>query len=106
MRARRTLAVDFATIALATTVLTQSAPAVRGINGSWEAYPLRGEGFGSGVPPKVAVTPPAPIPEPPLKEPFLAEWRALQAKNAELTKQGLPPTSTNMACLPEGMPAM
>jgi hypothetical protein len=106
MRSRLTLAVAVATIVLTTSVLTQSVPAVRGINGSWEAYPLRGEGFGSGVPPKVAVKPPAPIPEPPLKEPYLKEWRALQAKNAELTKQGLPPTSTNMACLPEGVPAM
>ena len=32
------------------------------ITGSWEAYPLRGEGFGSGIPPKVAVAPPRPIP--------------------------------------------
>ena len=47
-------------------VLAQTPPVVRGINGSWEAYPLRGDGFGSGVPPKTPVPAPAPIPEPPL----------------------------------------
>lgn len=82
------------------------APVVRGINGSWEAYPLRGEGFGSGVQPKTPVKAPAPIPEPPLKQPYLDELRALQARNAELTKKGLPPPSTGMACIPEGMPGM
>ena len=76
------------------------------LTGSWEAYPLRGEGFGSGVQPKVKVAPPAPIPEPPLRQPYLDEWRALQAQNAELTRKGLPPPSTGMACMPEGMPGM
>jgi len=76
------------------------------LTGSWEAYPLRGEGFGSGVPPKVKVTPPAPVPEPPLRQPYLDEWRAVQAENAELTRKGLPPPSTGMACMPEGMPGM
>ncbi len=86
--------------------LAQSGPVVRGINGSWERYPVRGDGFGSGVQPKVAVKAPAPVPEPPLKEPYLAEWRATEARNAELTRQGLPPLSTGMACIPEGMPGM
>jgi len=76
------------------------------LTGSWEAYPLRGEGFGSGVAPKIKVQAPAPIPEPPLRQPHLDEWRALQAQNAERTRQGLPPPSTGMACMPEGMPGM
>ena len=76
------------------------------LTGSWEAYPLRGEGFGSGVQPKVRVAVPAPIPEPPLRQPHLNEWRALGAKNAELVRKGLPPPSTGMACIPEGMPGM
>ena len=84
----------------------QSRPAVRALTGSWEAYPLRGEGFGSGVPPKAPVAAPAPIPEPPLRQPHLDEWRAVQAKNAELVRKGLPPPSTGMACIPEGMPGM
>jgi len=85
---------------------TQSAPVIRGLNGSWEAYPLRGEGFGSGIPPRIAVPRPAPVPEPPLKSPYLEEWRAQQKRAAELTAQGLPPVTTGMACIGEGMPAM
>ena len=76
------------------------------LTGSWEAYPLRGEGFGSGVAPKIKVTPPPPISEPPLRQPYLDEWRATQARNAELTRKGLPPPSSGMACMPEGMPGM
>ena len=106
MRLRLIIVAALATAAVSESVFTQAPPAVRGINGSWEAYPIRGEGFGSGIPPKTPLPGPAPVPEPPLKPPHLAEWRALQAKNAELTKQGLPPLSTGMACIAEGMPAM
>jgi hypothetical protein len=106
MRPGLTLVALLAAVALTTPVHSQTAPVVRGITGSWENYPVRGDGFGSGVPPKVAVPPPAPIPEPPLKPAPLAEWRAAQQRNAELTKQGLPPLSTGMACMPEGMPGM
>lgn len=95
-----------AAIVLGQPALAQSRSAPRGLTGSWEAYPLRGEGFGSGVQPKVKVPAPAPIPEPPLRQPHLDEWRALQAKNAELVRKGLPPPSTGMACIPEGMPGM
>ena len=103
---RLTLVTLLATAAAAESVLTQAPATVRGINGSWEAYPLRGEGFGSGIAPKTPVKAPAPIPEPPLKQPFLDEWRAAQARNTELTRKGLPPVSTGMACVPEGMPGM
>jgi hypothetical protein len=91
--------------AAAESTLTQT-PAARRLTGSWEAYPLRGEGFGSGVEPKTPVKPPAAVPDPPLKEPHLGEWRALQQRNAELTKKGLPPPTSGMACIGEGMPAM
>jgi hypothetical protein len=81
------------------------ARVVRGINGSWETYPQRAAGLGS--PPRAATIPaPAPIPEPPLKPEHLEKWRADQARNAELTRKGLPPVSSGMACLPEGMPGM
>jgi hypothetical protein len=76
------------------------------LTGSWEIYPLRGEGFGSGVPPKVPIAAPKPIPEPPLRQPQLEQWRALQAENAERTRKGLPPPSSGMACMPDGMPGM
>jgi hypothetical protein len=86
--------------------LTQTSREVRGIDGSWEAYPVRGDGFGSGVAPKTPVKAPGPVPEPPLKQPYLDELRAAQQRAAELTRKGLPPPSTGMACIPEGMPGM
>ena len=86
--------------------LTQAPLVVHGINGSWEAYPVRGDGFGSGVPAKTPVPAAAPIPEPPLKQPNLDEWRAVQKQNQELSRKGLPPPTTGMACMPEGMPGM
>jgi len=95
-----------AAITLGQPAFAQSQSAARAFNGSWEAYPLRGEGFGSGVQPKVRIAPPAPIPEPPLRQPHLDQWRALQTTNAELVRKGLPPPSTGMACIPEGMPGM
>jgi hypothetical protein len=106
MRFQLTLVTLLAAAVLGASVLAQTTPVVRGINGSWEAYPLRGEGFGSGVQPQTPVAAPAPVPEPPLKQPYLDDWRAAQARNAELTKKGLPPVSSGMACIPEGMPAM
>ena len=87
-------------------VLTQTPQVVHGINGSWEAYPVRGDGFGSGVQPKTPVPGPGPIPEAPLKQPYLDELRAIQKQNQELTRKGLPPPTTGMACMPEGMPGM
>ena len=87
-------------------VFTQAPLVVHGINGSWEAYPVRGDGFGSGIPAKTPVPAAAPIPEPPLKQPHLDEWRAVQKQNQELSRKGLPPPTTGMACMPEGMPGM
>jgi hypothetical protein len=87
-------------------VLTQAPLVVHGINGSWEAYPVRGDGFGSGIPAKTPVPAAAPIPEAPLKQPYLDEWRAVQKQNQELSRKGLPPPTTGMACMPEGMPGM
>ena len=77
---------------------------VHGLNGSWEGYPPSAEGLGSLAAPSIPG--PAPIPEPPLKSEYLETWRAEQVRIAELTRQGLPPVTGGMACLPEGMPAM
>ena len=81
-----------------------AARVVRGINGSWEAYPQRAAGLGSTA--RGSVPTPAPVPEPPLKPEPLAKWKAEQTRNAELTRKGLPPVTSGMACLPEGMPGM
>jgi len=80
------------------------SPAIRGINGSWETYPPRAAGLGSGE--AASIPGPAPIPDPPLKPEYLDEWEAERARIAELTSQGLPPVTSGMACLPEGMPGM
>jgi len=106
MRFKLIVAILTAAAAAGAPVLAQTRSAGRNITGSWEVYPLRGEGFGSGVPPKTPIAAPKPIPEPPLRQPHLDQWRALQAQNAELTRKGLPPPSSGMACMPEGMPGM
>lgn len=77
---------------------------VRGINGSWEAYPQRASGLGSTS--RGSLPAPAPVPEPPLKPEHLSKWKTEQTRNAELTRKGLPPVTSGMACLPEGMPGM
>jgi hypothetical protein len=46
------------------------------------------------------------VPDPPLKPEHLDKWKSEQARNADLTRQGLPPVSSGMACLPDGMPGM
>src|SRR5262245_50832520 len=50
---------------------------VRGINGSWEAYPQRGAGLGSST--QASIPAPAPIPEPPLKPEHLTKWKEVQS---------------------------
>ena len=106
MRLRLTFTLLFVAAVAGGPAFTQTSNTIRGINGSWEAYPLRGVGFGSGVQPKSPVKAPPPIPEPPLKPPHLDAWRAAQKQAAELTQKGLPPVSTGMACMPEGVPGM
>jgi hypothetical protein len=106
MSARLPFALLLAVAVTGAPAFTQAPRTGRGLDGSWEAYPLRGEGFGSGVQPKTPVSAPTPIPEPPLKPPHLDGWRAAQKQAAELTQKGLPPVSTGMACIPEGMPGM
>ena len=104
------LSVVLLLVALAVTTCARSEPVevVHGINGSWESYPARAAGLGADA--SAAATPPVPvpgpIPDPPLKPEYLGAWRDERARIAALTKQGLPPPSSGMACLPEGMPGM
>jgi hypothetical protein len=104
-RAARGLALAMACLALAPTLAAQQTFTIKGINGSWERYPSISAGLGSvadHLPPR----PPDPIPEPPLKSEYLAEWRALRDRERELTAQGEPPVNSGSACLPQGMPMM
>jgi hypothetical protein len=105
---RGNLALLLAALAGAIACARPEPGVVRGINGSWEAYPQRAAGLGADQDTKAApqVPVPAPIPDPPLRAEHLDAWQKARARNAELTRRGLPPPSSGMACLPEGMPGM
>jgi hypothetical protein len=68
--------------------------------GTWERYPLT-----SGEEPDPRFVP-APIPDPPLKPAYLAQYQANQAKLAARLKEGQPAGDNYVKCLPDGMPAM
>jgi hypothetical protein len=102
MRVR--VALMLAVVGSACSASPPAVEVVRGINGAWEAYPPRAEGLGSGA---AATRPgPAPVPDPPLKPEYMAEWKAERDQNAQRTREGRPPATSGMACLPEGMPGM
>jgi hypothetical protein len=108
MKAPRSLVPAFLAAAaalLASCSLPAAAQAIKGINGAWERYPSIASGLGSDASGRAPAAP-APIPDPPLKPEFLDTWRAETARVRELTQAGLPPTNSNSACLPEGMPSM
>ena len=44
--------------------------------------------------------------EPPLKEPFLSQWRALQKRRDAADAAGTPLPTPSSQCLPEGMPGV
>jgi hypothetical protein len=68
-------------------------------SGSWERYPPMGE----KADPRFA---PTPVPDPPLKEPWLSEWKKHQVTLQARMKEGQPPGDDYVRCLPDGMPAM
>jgi hypothetical protein len=86
--------------------IVPTSEVVRGINGSWERYPLPTAGVGAGVTGDNLPDPPAPIPEPPLKPEYLTAWRDQQAEIARLTAEGHPPANNYSSCIGDGMPAM
>lgn len=77
----------------------QSSP---DITGSWERVGAGTLGRGQGTDPR---TPP-PVPQPPLKVKFLAEWQAVQQRAREATAKGQPVGINWVHCLPDGMPGM
>jgi hypothetical protein len=91
---------------LVSVAFAQEVHEIRGLNGSWERWPSRAAGLGSDAEPPPAGLQVAPIPEPPLKPEYLADWRAGQEEIQRLTEQGLPPANNYSACIGDGMPAM
>jgi hypothetical protein len=71
------------------------------ITGTWERWPSQ------MYPPSTPVqfgTPRAP--DPPLKEPYLTQWRAEQKKLRDASDAGAPIATGYEACIPDGMPTM
>ena len=79
--------------------LASPASAEPDLTGSWERYPLAGE----TPDPRYAPTPPS---NPPLKQPWLAEWQDNEAKLAARLAESQPAGDNYVKCLPDGMPAM
>ena len=67
--------------------------------GTWERYPPSGE----KADPRYA---PTPIPDPPLKPEYKAEWEANQAKLKQREEEHQPAGDNYVHCIPDGMPAM
>jgi len=67
--------------------------------GTWERYPSPGE----TADPRYA---PTPIPDPPLKPEYKAEWQANQAKLKQREEEHQPAGDNYVHCIPDGMPAM
>ena len=68
-------------------------------SGTWERYPPPGE----TADPRYA---PTPIPDPPLKPEYKAEWEAGQKILKQRLEEGQPAGDNYVHCIPDGMPAM
>jgi hypothetical protein len=97
-----TLAAD----APATPAAKEAKPAAKipnprtAMTGQWNRYPEIDEKPSPEFPPA------APIPPPPLKAKYKAEWEAHRKMLADAEAAGKPIFSNYTACLPDGMPAM
>src|SRR5512139_3702913 len=95
--------IGIATVACLAAMAAVAAPApaasAPNFTGTWERYPAPGE---QGDP-RFA---PTPIPDPPLKPEYMAQWKVSQQKLAERLKEGQPAGDNYVHCLPDGMPAM
>src|SRR5512138_714335 len=84
--------------------LAQAKPdAVPDITGSWERYGFVPGQRGGG--PRDPTIPPPAVP-PALKPPYLKEWQASTQAAREAAAKGEPLATSNVNCIPEGMPAM
>ncbi|HXS26412.1 MAG TPA: hypothetical protein VN730_01970 [Steroidobacteraceae bacterium] len=71
------------------------------LTGTWKRY--RPKSF--QINPQFTSSIPAPT-DPPLKEPYLSQWKARQKAAHEADLRGQPLYSGYAACIPDGMPAM
>jgi len=68
-------------------------------SGVWNRYPAYPDTFsGMPDPPELQVV------EPPLREPYLTQWRAMQKRRADADAAGAPLPTPSSRCLPEGVP--
>jgi hypothetical protein len=88
-------------LALAAAAVPAIAAAEPDITGTWERWPSQ------MYPPKTPVQFGTPrMTDPPLKEPYLTQWRAEQKKLREASDAGAPIATGYEACIPDGMPTM
>jgi hypothetical protein len=73
-------------------------------SGTWDRYPQALEA--GRDPSTLAIPPPDPIPDPPLKPEHLEAWKAERARLDEANRTGRPIASHYTHCIPDGMPAM
>jgi hypothetical protein len=95
---RGLIALGLALAVFAAPAAAQS-PQTPDFSGSWERYPQPGE----TADPRYARIE---VPDPPLKQPWLAEWQEKQATLAARIAESQPPGDNYIKCLPDGMPAM
>jgi len=70
------------------------------ISGVWaHAFPRPGQ----PVDPRLDV---GPLPQPPLKPAYMAQWTALREKQKEADERGEPTAGMEARCLPDGMPSL
>lgn len=92
-----------ALIALAgcTVAATPSMASTPDIEGVWNRYPPYADTFSNQPdPPELQLV------EPPLKEPYLTEWREMRAKREAAEAAGRPLPTPSSLCRPEGMPGI
>ncbi len=87
------------TAVLAGSVISGAAFAAPEISGVWNRYPPYADTFSKHpCPPELQVV------TPPLRQPYLQQWKDLQEQRAEGEKNGKPLPTRSSLCLPEGMP--